>query len=144
MHLPTLNAVLNGVAAILLISAWVAIRRGDEGLHKRLNSAALLVSAGFLTSYMMHHAAVGHTVCVATGGLRTAYMLLLWPHVVLAALMVPLILITFALALLGKRVKHRKLARLTLPIWLYVSVTGVGLYVFIYHAFPGPEYFQAP
>lgn len=137
MSRPALHAVLNLIAATLLTLGWMAIKgrspvapRGkDERLHKRLMLAALAVSALFLASYLDYHADVGSVPFWGEGGIRTVYLVVLVPHIVLAAAMVPFILATVWFALSGRLERHRRLARWTLPVWLYVSVTGVLVYV---------------
>lgn len=137
MSRPALHALLNLVAASLLVLGWMAIKGRapvaaggkDERLHKRLMLAALAVSALFLASYLDYHAEVGSVPFWGTGALRAAYLVVLVPHIVLAAVMVPFILATVGFALSGRLERHRGLARWTLPVWLYVSVTGVLVYV---------------
>jgi putative membrane protein len=134
---PALHALLNGSAAILLSLGWMAIlgrglfaaRGRDETLHSRLMLAAVVLSTAFLASYLDYHAEVGHVAFWGEGALAVVYGLVLWPHVVLAALMVPPILVLLVAALSGKLERHKRLARITLPVWLYVSVTGVVVYV---------------
>lgn len=141
---PALHAVLNGTAAVLLSLGWLAIagkgpfaRRGrNERLHKCFMLAAVSVSALFLVSYLDYHAAVGSVPYTGTGWLRTLYFLVLVPHVVLAAVMVPPILMLLVHAARGRLDRHRRLARWTLPVWLYVSVTGVLVYLMLYRWVP--------
>jgi len=131
--LPTLNACLNALAATLLVAGWVAIRRRRVHTHRRLMLAAFAVSGIFLASYLRYHAAVGSVPYTGTGWLRTAYFAILIPHVILAALILPLALITLSFAWRGRFHRHARLARVTLPVWLYVSVTGVVVYLMLYH-----------
>ena len=135
-NLPTLNALLNGTAAVLLLLGWLSIRRGDQKTHRNLMVSATLVSAGFLTSYLIFHALHGSTPFGGSGWLRTVYFGILIPHTVLAAIQVPLILTTIALALRGRFERHRTWARITFPIWMFVSVTGVVIYLMLYHLAP--------
>jgi len=130
--LPALNATLNACSTIILITGYVFIRRGDRRKHKACMIAALVVSALFLTSYVIYHAQVGSVPFKGTGWIRTVYFAVLIPHVILAAAIVPPILITVSRGLSAKYDKHRRIARWTLPLWLYVSVTGVIVYVMLY------------
>jgi putative membrane protein len=130
--LPALNATLNTISTVLLITGWVFIHRGDRGKHKACMIAALVTSGLFLTSYVIYHAQVGSVPFKGTGWIRTVYFSVLIPHVILAAAVVPPILITVSRGLSAKYDKHRRIARWTLPIWLYVSVTGVIVYLMLY------------
>ena len=130
--LPALNATLNAISTVLLITGYVFIRRGDRRRHKACMIAALVMSALFLTSYVIYHAQVGSVPFRGTGWIRTIYFAVLIPHVILAAAIVPPILITASRGLSAKYDKHRRIARWTLPLWLYVSVTGVIVYVMLY------------
>ena len=130
--LPALNATLNACSTVLLITGYVFIRRGNRRTHKACMIAALVVSALFLTSYVIYHAQVGSVPFTRTGWVRTVYFAVLIPHVILAAAIVPPILITASRGLSAKYDKHRRIARWTLPLWLYVSVTGVIVYVMLY------------
>ncbi len=125
--LPLLNAWLNGLSAILLLAAWRAILRKQIQLHKRLMLAAVLVSALFLVSYVVQH---GSFPSVKYGGtMGWLYYPVLLSHILLAAAIVPLVLLTLVRALSARFDKHRKIARWTLPLWLYVSITGVVVYL---------------
>ena len=130
--LPTLNALLNGTSAALLVVGWLLIRAGRRDAHRRAMTAALACSVLFLVSYLAYHAQVGSVRFTGTGTVRTVYFVILLTHTVLAAVVAPLAVITFLLARKGRLVTHRKLARWTLPLWLYVSVTGVAVYVMLY------------
>jgi len=130
--LPALNATFNTISTVLLITGWVFIRRGDRQKHKACMIAALITSGLFLTSYVIYHAQVGSVPFRRTGWIRTVYFSVLIPHVILAAAVVPPILITVSRGLSAKYDKHRRIARWTLPIWLYVSVTGVIVYLMLY------------
>ena len=130
--LPAVNATLNAISTVLLVAGYVFIRRGERQKHKACMIAALVVSALFLTSYVIYHAQVGSVPFRGTGWIRTVYFSVLIPHVILAAAIVPPILITASRGLSGKYDKHRRIARWTLPIWLYVSVTGVIVYLMLY------------
>lgn len=130
--LPALNATLNFISFVLLTSGYVFIRRGNRAAHKRCMIAALVMSAAFLTSYVIYHLNVGSVPFTGTGWIRTVYFLVLVPHVILAAAIVPMILVTVSRALSSRFDKHKKIARWTLPLWLYVSVTGVIVYLMLY------------
>jgi len=130
--LPALNATLNAISTVLLITGWVFIHRGERQKHKACMIAALVTSGLFLTSYVVYHAQVGSVPFKGTGWIRTVYFSILIPHVILAAAIVPPILITVSRALSAKYDKHRRIARWTLPVWLYVSVTGVIVYLKLY------------
>jgi uncharacterized membrane protein YozB (DUF420 family) len=130
--LPHLNAALNASAAVLLTIGWVLIRRKRIAAHRRVMIAACATSALFLTSYVVYHAQIGSRPFPGTGGLRTVYFAILIPHVVLAAAVLPLALVTLRRGLRRDDARHRRLARWTLPIWLFVSVTGVLVYLMLY------------
>jgi uncharacterized membrane protein YozB (DUF420 family) len=130
--LPALNATLNATASILLVTGYIFIRKGERQKHRNCMIAALMVSGLFLTSYVIYHAQVGSVPFRGTGWIRTLYFAVLIPHVILAAAIVPPILITASRGLTAKYDKHRRIARWTLPIWLYVSVTGVIVYLMLY------------
>lgn len=130
--LPTLNASLNATSAVLLATGYYFIRTGQRARHKACMIAALVVSALFLTSYVIYHWQVGSVPYAGTGPLRTVYLTILFTHVVLAIVIVPLVLMTVSRALASKFDRHRRIARWTLPLWFYVSVTGVIVYVMLY------------
>ena len=130
--LPALNASLNAISTVLLVTGYVFIRSGDRRKHKACMIAALTTSAMFLTSYVIYHAQVGSVPFKGTGWIRTLYFAVLIPHVILAAAIVPPILITASRGLSAKYDKHKRIARWTLPLWLYVSITGVIVYVMLY------------
>jgi len=132
-HLPTLNAALNALAALLLLAGFVAIRRRRKELHRRCMLAALTTSALFLVSYVTHKAIVAiHTPFPGLGVARTVYFMILITHTVLAAAVVPLALRVVVHARRERWVQHRRLARITFPIWVYVSVTGVVIWWMLY------------
>jgi uncharacterized membrane protein YozB (DUF420 family) len=133
--LPALNATLNGISAILLTAGYVFIRRGQRAMHKKCMLAALVASTAFLTSYVIYHAHTGSRPFPGRGGVRIAYFSILITHVVLAATILPLALTTTARGLRAQYVRHVRVARWTLPIWLYVSVTGVVIYVLLYQLY---------
>lgn len=134
--LPTLNASLNSIAGILLLSGYIAIKKNKRDLHRNLMVSALLVSAAFLTSYLFYHFHVPSKKFPDLGWIKTVYFLILFPHIVLAAVMVPMILKTFWHAFRQEWDKHKKIAKITFPIWMYVSVTGVLVYLMLYVWFP--------
>ena len=133
--LPSLNASLNTVSAVLLMSGYVAIKRQHKILHRNLMIAALIVSAAFLTSYLIYHFHVPSKKFPDLGWIKVVYYFILFPHIILAAAMVPMILKTFWHAFHGQWDKHKKIARITFPIWMYVSVTGVIVYFMLYQWF---------
>ncbi len=136
--LPPLQAALNMTAAGLVGAAYYHIRKGNRKAHKACMIAALAVSALFLTSYFYYHNAVGYVPFAGQGLVRPFYFFILFSHILLAALIVPLILVTVGLMLRHRHEQHRRLARWTLPIWMYVSLTGVLIYLFAFQIYP-PE-----
>ena len=130
--LPTLNASLNGLSAVLLTAGWFCIRRRRVAAHRACMLGALAVSTLFLVSYVVYHATYGSRPFGGQGWVRWVYFPLLISHVVLAAGIVPLALVTVYRALSADVARHRRIARWTLPIWLYVSVTGVLVYLMLY------------
>ena len=130
--LPTLNAVLNATAACLLVLGWWNIRRGRIETHRRFMIAAFATSALFLVSYVTYHVQIGSRPFTGTGPVRTVYLSILFSHIVLAALILPLAVVTLRRGLRRDDARHRRIARWTLPIWLYVSVTGVVIYLMLY------------
>jgi uncharacterized membrane protein YozB (DUF420 family) len=144
MLLPAVNAVLNSIAALLLLLGFRFIRQvrvaGPDAAararaiaaHKRCMLGAFGVSAVFLVCYLVHHAQVGSVPFKGTGALRVAYFAILIPHVLLAAAVVPMALMTIARGLNDQVARHRSLARVTLPVWLFVSISGVVVYLMLY------------
>lgn len=130
--LPTVNACLNGTAAALLTVGYVLIRRGRVTAHRNCMVAAFVVSTLFLTCYVVYHAHELSKPYTGTGPLRVVYFVVLWTHIPLAGLIVPLALVTLYRAFRGQFDRHRRIARWTLPLWLYVSVTGVVIYLMLY------------
>ena len=137
--LPMVNAGLNSTAFLLLIAGAFAIRARKTELHKGLMLAATAVSALFLACYLTHHARFGSTKFTAEGWIRPVYYTILLTHSVLAALNLPMILKTLWHALRGELDRHRAIARWTLGIWLYVSFTGVLVYLLLYRIYPSAE-----
>jgi arylsulfatase A-like enzyme/uncharacterized membrane protein YozB (DUF420 family)/tetratricopeptide (TPR) repeat protein len=140
--LPAVNATLNAISAILLLIGYVLIRRKRIQQHRRVMIAAFATSTLFLISYVIYHANVGSKPFPGQGSARVVYFVVLITHIVLAALVPPLALITLVRGLSARYDKHRRLARWTLPIWLYVSITGVIVYVMLYHAYAAAPAFR--
>jgi uncharacterized membrane protein YozB (DUF420 family) len=134
-YLPHLNAALNAVSALLLTTGYVLIRQGRVLAHRACMLAAFGTSALFLTSYVVYHAQAGSKPFPGTGLARTIYFSILIPHVVLAAAVLPLALVTLRRGLRRDDARHRRIARWTLPIWLFVSITGVVVYVMLYQLY---------
>lgn len=130
--LPTVNAALNLSSAVLLLSGYRFIRQGRRDAHITCMLAALGCSVLFLTSYLVYHFQVGSVRYPGTGLLRTVYLGILLTHTVLAAVNLPLVLVAVSRAARGQFERHRAIARVTFPIWLYVSVTGVVIYLMLY------------
>ena len=130
-RLPALNALLNGTSAVLLVFAYLAIRRRDVVSHSRLMLGALASSALFLVSYIVYHSIHGDSRFAGHGAVRPIYFVVLVTHVVLSGVALPLIFSSFFLSLSGRLALHKKVSRYTLPLWLYVSVTGVVVYAML-------------
>src|SRR6202047_50870 len=130
-----LNASLNGVSAILLAGGYAAIRSGKVAVHKRFMIAAFTVSSAFLVSYLVYHYRVGHVPFAGQGWIRPVYFVLLLTHTILAIVIVPMIIVTLRRAWLERFDRHRIIARWTLPLWFYVSVTGVIVYLMVYQIY---------
>lgn len=131
--LPTLNAVLNTIAVFFLLAGYVFIKKRNVLAHKTSMGLALLCSIAFLTSYLVYHFQMGSTKFPGQGSIRYVYFSILISHTVLAALVPPLALITVYRAWKNQLARHVRIARWTLPIWLYVSITGVIIYWMLYH-----------
>lgn len=134
--LPVVNAILNATATVLLITGYVLIRRYNTHAHQNVMISAFVVSCLFLVSYLIYHYNVGSVRFDKPGWVRTVYLWILATHTILAAAVPVLAILTLRLALKGKFEKHRALAKWTLPIWLYVSVTGVVVYLLLYQVRP--------
>jgi uncharacterized membrane protein YozB (DUF420 family) len=130
--LPTLNAVLNGTSAVLLAFGYLFIRRKKVNLHKACMVSAFVISTLFLVSYLIYHYHAGSKPFPGEGWTRPLYFSILISHVILATVTLPLSIVTLARGLRGRFEKHRSIARWALPIWLYVSVTGVAVYLMLY------------
>ncbi len=129
---PSLNALLNATSAGFLVAGWLLVRRGHRQAHRRAMLAAFTASSLFLASYLAYHARVGTVRFTGQGPVRIAYFALLLSHTVLAAAIVPLVLVTLRRGLAGRYAAHRPLARLTAPLWLWVSLSGVAVYWMLY------------
>lgn len=125
---PLLHACLNGTCFILLLFSFLAIKRGNIPLHKRLNLTAFLVSSVFLISYVIYHYFAGDAAFPREDPMRPFYLFILISHISLSVIVFPMVLYSFYLGLKDERIKHRKLSRWTLPLWLYVTLTGVLVY----------------
>ena len=130
--LPLLNATLNALAGILLVSAYVMIRKGNVVRHRALMLAAFSTSVLFLVSYVIYHVNIGSRAFTGTGIIRVVYFVILVTHVVLAIAVVPMAVVTLRRGLRRDDLRHKAIARWTFPIWLYVSVTGVVVYGMLY------------
>ena len=130
--LPAINAALNGIAGVLLVIAYVFIRQRKIDAHRRTMIAAFATSSLFLVCYVIYHAQVGSVRFTRQGIVRPIYFTVLITHVTLAAAVLPLAIVTLSRGLKARFDRHRAIARWTLPIWLYVSVTGVLVYVLLY------------
>jgi uncharacterized membrane protein YozB (DUF420 family) len=130
-----LNASLNGVSAVLLAGGYAAIRSGKIAVHKAFMISAFVVSSVFLVSYLVYHYRVGHVVFHGQGWIRPVYFVLLTTHTILAVVIVPMILVTLRRAWVKQFDRHRIIARWTLPLWFYVSVTGVIVYLMVYQIY---------
>lgn len=130
--LPALNATLNGLAATCLLAGFVFIKRGRQDAHRLAMVGALVLSAAFLASYLVYHYHVGSRPFLGQGAIRVVYFTVLITHVVLAIVIVPMVLVTVSRALSARFDAHRRVARWTWPLWMYVSVTGVIVYVMLY------------
>ena len=130
--LPALNATLNATSAVLLTTGWILIKRGRWKQHRAVMIAAFCTSVVFLISYLTYHAQVGSVHFAKQGAIRTVYFTILLTHTVLAVVIVPMVLMTLSRGLSARFDRHRAIARWTLPLWMYVSVTGVIVYFMLY------------
>lgn len=137
-ELPALNAILNSCATVLIVCGLVAIKLRKPKVHSGFMIAALAVSAAFLTSYLVYHFHVGQVKFAGEGSVRTVYFTILISHVILAIVNLPMIILTVVPAIRERFDKHRKWAKVTAPIWLYVSVTGVIVYLMCYKWYGPP------
>jgi uncharacterized membrane protein YozB (DUF420 family) len=136
--LPTLNAMLNATSGILIVIGFIMIRRKRKAAHRACMLGAITCSSLFLISYVVYHVGFGAGVTrfTGTGWVRTAYHTILISHTILAVTVVPFVIVTLKRALRRDFVRHRKVARWTFPMWLYVSITGVIVYLMLYHFYP--------
>jgi uncharacterized membrane protein YozB (DUF420 family) len=135
-YLPHVNACLNGTSALLLFTGYSFIRSRNVAAHRACQVAALAVSILFLGSYLTYHYYHGSTRFQGTGLVRPVYFTILISHTILAVVIVPLVALTFYRALRKDFTRHRRIARITLPLWLYVSITGVIVYLMLYQIYP--------
>jgi uncharacterized membrane protein YozB (DUF420 family) len=135
-YLPHLNACLNASSAVLLFAGYSFIRKGNVAAHRACQISALIVSGLFLASYLTYHYYHGTTRFQGTGLSRPIYFTVLTSHTILAVVIVPLIAITFSRAIKMDFARHRRIARVTLPLWFYVSITGVIVYLMLYQIYP--------
>jgi uncharacterized membrane protein YozB (DUF420 family) len=135
-YLPHVNAILNGTCAVLLVTGYSYIRAGRVAAHRVCQISAVIVSIVFLVSYLTYHYHHGATRFAGQGLARPVYFFILITHTTLAVAIVPLVTITLYRALRADFVRHKRIARITLPIWLYVSVTGVIVYLMLYRIYP--------
>lgn len=135
-YLPPLQATLNAISACLIVAAYVFIRKGDKRTHKICMVSALVVSTLFLVSYLYYHSQVGYMPFSGQGFIRPIYFLILFSHIILAVVILPMIVLTVTFALRDRIALHQRITRWTLPLWLYVSVTGVLIYLFGFHLYP--------
>jgi len=137
-YLPHLNAFLNATSAVFLLAGYRFIRALRIDAHRKCQVTAFLTSTVFLISYLLYHYYHGESRFLGQGIVRPLYFTILISHVILAVVIVPLILITLYRAARGDFIRHKRIARWTLPLWLYVSVTGVIVYLMLYHIYPTP------
>lgn len=129
--LPPIYATINGVTALLLIFAVIAIKKGNRKLHEQLNTTAIFCSVLFLLLYIAYHITSESTKFGGEGALKYVYYIILITHILLSIVVIPFVLITFVRARLGKFSQHKKIAKITFPLWLYVAITGVVVYLMI-------------
>ncbi|CAG0950413.1 MAG: DUF420 domain-containing protein [Bacteroidetes bacterium] len=129
--LPLLNASINGITSLFLVLAVRAVKKGKKILHKKLMITALVLSVCFLLSYVLYHSTHESTKFGGEGVIKYIYYFILLTHILLSAVIIPLVLITFSRALAEKFDKHKKIARITFPLWLYVTISGVLVYLLI-------------
>ncbi|MEI6081457.1 MAG: DUF420 domain-containing protein [Verrucomicrobiota bacterium] len=138
-QLPAVNASLNGISTLLIITGWIMIRNEHKRAHAACMLGAIVTSAAFLACYLYYHFHVGHVVFTHSGWSRALYFVILFTHLPLALVIVPLIALTITPALQQRFDTHKRIARWTLPIWLYVSITGVLVYLMLYVWFPSAK-----
>lgn len=126
-----MNAVINSIVSVVLVLGLIAVKQKKYALHRKLMISAIILSCLFLVSYICHHLLTGDTKFGGEGAIRYVYFFILITHIILAAVILPFILFTAYRGLTGEWVKHRKLSKITWPVWLYVSITGVVVYLMI-------------
>ena len=131
-NLPTINAILNGISVILLTIGYVQIKRGNPAVHRKFMISAVISSAVFLTTYLIYHYYAGSVPYPHHDWTRPLYFIILIPHVILAAVMVPFILAALYFAFKSKFEKHKKIARWVWPVWMFVSLSGIAVYLMLY------------
>ncbi len=129
--LPPIYATINGLTAVLLIASIIAIKKGNKKLHEQLNTTAIICSALFLVMYVAYHMTSDSTKFGGEGVIKAVYLFILLTHIVLSIVVIPFVLVTFMRARLGNFPEHKKIAKITFPLWLYVAVTGVIVYLMI-------------
>lgn len=134
--LPKINAIINGTAFFALLGAWAAIRSGNIQLHKKLTSSAVILSVLFLLSYITFHFTVASTHYCGSEDMKMLYFFILITHIILSAAIVPLVMFTYARGYMMQVSKHKRLAHITWPLWLYVTATGVIVYLMISPCYP--------
>lgn len=134
--LPSLNAMLNATSGVLVLTGFLLIRRKRIKAHRACMIGAVVASSLFLISYLYYHYHVGTTSFAGVGWVRPVYFVILFSHTILAAVLVPFVVTTLVRAGRGDFTRHRRVARWTFPLWLYVSVTGVIVYLMLYHLYP--------
>jgi putative membrane protein len=134
--LPAVNASLNALSAVLLTAGYIFIRRGNQIAHRNCMIGALMASVIFLTCYLVYHYKAGRTVFLEPKGFRPIYLTILITHTILAVVIVPMIIITASRAFRARYDLHKRIARWTWPLWMYVSITGVVVYLILYKIYP--------
>ncbi len=129
--LPPIYASINGITAVLLVASIVAIKKGNKKLHEQLNTTAIICSALFLVMYVAYHMTSNSTNFGGEGVIKYVYLFILITHILLSIVIIPFVLITFMRARLGNFPEHKKIAKITFPLWLYVAITGVIVYLMI-------------
>lgn len=142
--LPAVNATLNGLCAVCLTAGYVFIRRNNKQAHRNCMCAALVLSVLFLACYLTYHYKAGRTVFLEPQWFRPVYLVILLTHTVLAVVIVPMVIVTVVRALRERFDQHRRIARWTWPLWMYISITGVVVYLLLYQIFPQRPAAQPP
>ena len=137
--LPLINACLNGLATVFLTLGFIFIKRGNKTAHRNCMVSAFVISAVFLACYLIYHFSTGATRFVEPAWFKPIYLAILIPHIIFAVVILPLIFMTFSRALKERFELHKKIARWTWPLWMFVSITGVLIYLLLYQVFPQPK-----